>query len=334
MIDSIHFEPTFSSLIGVVVIAVAAMTYTFGRIRAFFAIKTLAHRKYFELLVPGFSVKKALIKAVCFVAALLFFSVAVMRPKWGKSPQEVVQEGRNIMIALDMSRSMLAKDLMPNRLEFVKLKLRVLLERLGPERVGLVLFSDKAFLHCPFTNDFNAFFSFLDQAVPQIVSSGGTSIAKALRVCVSAFKASVGKNSNKILFLITDGEDFYKDIDAAVNAAKREGIHVFTVGAGTLSGAPVPILDSSGREIGHEKDSSGNIIVTKLNDKFLKSLSDQLGGEFVKVSGSDADINFIIRAIESFEKEKMDGRRANVYIERQNFFSALFAVFMLVEWFL
>ncbi len=296
-------------------------------------VSKLAFKGNFWLIIPGYSSKKVWLKILLYTLALISFGVAVFRPKFGKKPQSVVQEGRNVMIALDMSRSMLARDLLPSRLDFIKLKLRVLLDRLGPERVGLILFSDRAFLHCPFTTDFNAFFSFLDQACLQTISSGGTSIAKALDEAVRAFKNCASGCSNKLLFLITDGEDFSKDLEPSIVAARLYGLKVFTVGAGTLSGAPVPIIGKDGREIGHERGPDGSILMTKLNEKFLKSISERFEGQYIKVSGDDSDVDRIAKSIELFEKERMDDRKANLYEERQNIFSAIFAACMICEWF-
>lgn len=294
----------------------------------------LAHSNHFKALISGYSPKKEQAKIIIFSLALIFFGFCLLRPKWGKLPQTVTKEGRTIMIALDMSRSMLAQDFMPSRLEFVKLKLRVLLERLGPERVGLILFADKAFVHCPFTDDFNAVYAFLDQASHKVISSGGTSIAKALNCAISAFKNIGLGDSNKILFLITDGEDFSQDIKAATLNAKQAKLKVFTVGAATTAGAPVPILDRNGRQIGHEKDKNGKVAITKLNETFLQELSNELNGEFVKVSGSNTDIDFIVKKIESFEKEKMGSRKTNLYEEKHNIFGAIFMLLTLLEWFL
>lgn len=335
MVDGLIFEPSKYAFIGVCALFISWILYFSGKILSIKMVNLLAFKSHFWLIIPGYSSKKNIIKIVLYSLALLAFSVCLFRPKFGKKPQSVVQEGRNVLIALDMSRSMLAKDLLPSRLEFIKLKLRVLLDRLGPERVGLILFSDKAFLHCPFTSDFNAFFSFLDQACLQTISSGGTAIGKAIDEAIRTFK-NLGNfnNSNKILFLITDGEDFSDDMESSILEAKNAGLKIFTVGAATLSGAPVPIIDADGREIGHEKDRKGGIVMTRLNEKFLRSLSERFEGEFIRVSSSDSDVDKIIQSIEKFEKERMDDRKANLYEDRQNIFSAIFALFLVFEWFI
>lgn len=334
VIKRLILEPTIFTLGGGALLLISWAFYLFGKIRLTKILKQLVHEKNFKIILFGYNTKNQFYKTIFFSTALLCLFFCMLRPKWGKLPQTVVQEGRNIMIALDMSRSMLAKDFMPSRLEFIKLKLRILLDRLGPERVGLVLFSDKAFLHCPFTDDFNAFFAFLEQASPQVVSSGGTAISKALTTSIGAFKNAAAQSANKILFLITDGEDFSQDMEVAIKACKRENLVVFTVGIASEEGAPVPILDRYGQEIGVEKDSRGKPVLSKLNEPLLQSLSSQLGGEYVRASGSSADIDFIIKKIESFEKEKMGSRKANLYQERHNIFAAAAMLMILLEWFL
>lgn len=334
MVSGFIFQPDKYAFIGLFALLISWVFYFSGKIVSIKLVSQLAFKNHFWLIIPGYSSKKNIIKIILYSIALVSFSICVFRPKFGKKPQSVVQEGRNVLIALDMSRSMLAKDLLPSRIEFVKLKLRVLLDRLGPERIGLVLFSDKAFLHCPFTSDFNAFFAFLDQACLQTISSGGTAIGKALDESVRAFKNSTIGNSSKILFLITDGEDFSEGLEGSIASAKNAGLKIFTVGAGTLSGAPVPIIGADGREIGHEKDRKGDIVMTKLNENFLKSISERSEGEFIRVSSSDSDIDKIVETIEKFEKERMDDRKANLYEDRQNLFSAIFALCLIFEWFI
>lgn len=280
------------------------LIFLYSRIlrRQILLLQYLVHPMHQEYLFPGNSFSKRSISAFLWFCAIIVLFICFLRPQWGENVIEIKQAGRTILFGLDISRSMLATDVSPSRLEFAKLKIKALLQQLGPERVGLVIFAENAILQCPFTKDIKTFVSFLDQLDPSIVSSS------AKTVFSSVFKKSLEVFNrfdcrSKIFIVFTDGEDFSQDMSCVMNQAKDAKIALFALGVGSERGAPVPIIDAMGNSIGHEKDHKGQIILTKLDEKNLSSLVTNLGGKYAKAEYSNEDISMIIRFINGFEKE-------------------------------
>jgi len=166
----------------------------------------LVHSNNQQNILKNFSLRQQFFKTLLMICSITLIFLSLLQPQWGKKEISTRQEGRDLLIALDISRSMLAKDLKPNRLEFTKLKIRNLLQRLDFERVGMILFSGSAFLQCPLTVDHAAFLMFLDQVDVESIASGTTSMSNALLKAIEVFSTSDRKN--KLVVVATDGEDF------------------------------------------------------------------------------------------------------------------------------
>jgi Ca-activated chloride channel family protein len=257
----------------------------------------------------------------------------LLQPQWGDNEELVDQEGRDLFIMLDISRSMLAQDVKPNRLEFAKLKIRRLLELLKTDRVGLVLFSSSAIIQCPLTSDHQAFNAYLQEINEQVIGRGSTTIDVALIKVIELFK-KMGREKNKLAFLITDGEDFSTNLNAAQQRALKEDIHLFAMGVGTTEGAPIPKLDDQGRYIGHEVDATGAIALSALNEVKLQSLCALLHGTYVKASYQDNDIIKIADRVLEFEKEKYSEQKVSLYDDQYPWPLALTTLFLALEWIL
>ncbi|MBD3231599.1 VWA domain-containing protein [Candidatus Dependentiae bacterium] len=296
-------------------------------------ISKLVDPKNINSILQNWSCWKEFLKVILFSSALFCIMIAMFQPQWGKKESSVMQEGRDLLIALDISRSMLAKDLKPNRLNFTKLKIRNLLKKMDFERVGLILFSGSAFLQCPLTSDYTAFLMFLDQVDVESIASGTTAIDSALLKAVDVFKNS-GERKNKLLLLATDGEDFSLNIDKAKNQAQKEGIKLFAYGVGTTQGAPIPKMDSQGRQIGHELDSNGQIALSILNQSFLQDICDELNGSYIQASYDDSDIENIAKIIRRFEKEKFEDRQISYYQDQYPWLLGVAFILLILEWIL
>jgi len=293
-------------------------------------VELLVHKDTQKFMLKHFSLHKYLIKTLCLCASVVMLFLALLQPQWGKKEVTTQQEGRDLLIALDISRSMLAKDLSPSRLEFIKLKVRHLLKQLDFERVGLILFSGSAFLQCPLTVDHAAFLMFLDQVDVETIASGTTSLGAALSKAVEVFEKSDRKN--KLVVLATDGEDFSVNLQSMRTKAEQEQIKVFALGVGTTDGAPVPIVDVKGNVTGHEVDEKGNIVLTKLNETLLRDVATGLGGKYFKASYDDSDINRLVRIIKSYEKEKFEERKISYYHDQYPWLLGMSFVLLLLEW--
>ncbi len=296
-------------------------------------ISRLVAQVHQAVLFPRLSLSRRRCKTVFLLLGLAFIFIAFLQPQWGKKERIVQQEGRDVLVVLDISRSMLAADMRPNRLEFIKLKIRSLLQRLKAERVGLILFSGSAFAQCPLTIDHDAFLLFLDQVDVETIASGTTAIDKALLKAIEVFNRSEGRK-NKIVILATDGEDFSLQLQQVKRKAKNENIKLFALGIGSTEGAPIPIIDAYGKQIGHEKERTGAVALSKLNEPLLQSLCTELDGKYVKTTYADTDIEEIEQSVKQFEKEKFADKKMSLYEDHYPWVLGLALLLLILEWIL
>jgi Ca-activated chloride channel homolog len=292
----------------------------------------LTHRLTRSVVFKNFVLYKFFIKMLCLATSIFIVFLAFMRPQWDKKNQNIIQEGRDVLILLDISRSMLAQDFKPSRLEFAKLKIQKLLTQIFADRAGLIVYSGSAFLQCPLTNDHSAFKNFLDFVDVETISTGTTAVDKALAKAIEVFVNSP-ERKNRLLFLITDGEDFSHNLSLIQERAQELSVRLFALGMATEQGAPIPILDRDGNMIGHEKEGD-KIVLSKLNEKLLKQMCNVMQGEYVRACYDDSDVDSIARRIKQFEKEKFSDRDITLYEEKYPWFLGVAWVLLLVEWLL
>ena len=251
-----------------------------------------------------------------FCVTFFFLCVALCRPQWGKTESVITRDGRDVIVLLDISRSMQASDILPSRLDAAKLKLKILLSKLTCERLGLILFSGSAFVQSPLTVDYHAFMGFLDQVDTELIASGTTAVDKALVKAVELFESGSSNSSSKIILLVTDGEDFSAHLDKVEARVKKANINVVALGVGSQDGAPIPLKDYSGRVVGYEKDHDGKPFLSKLNAEHLQKIVSNLGGTFIQYRESDADLDGVVAYIQSHEKQQFDERKVSFAEER------------------
>ena len=289
--------------------------------------------RYIQLVLHNYSIKKKIIKSMLFFMGTLFVFIALLRPQWGKQEQMVAQEGRDVIIAVDISRSMLAQDIKPNRLSFAKEKIKKLLYNLSCERVGLIVFSGSTIIQCPLTTDYAAFFLFLDQLDVDTISQGTTALDQAIKASLQVFE-SIPTRKTKLLIAFTDGEDFSADLQGVKDRVVQEGLSIFTVGVGTAHGAPVPILNDEQKQIGWEKDSRGHVIMSRLNENLLIDISLQSGGKYVHAAPGNDDIKLLINSINKFEKDKLEDKTFEAHQEQYPYFIIVSLICFALEWIL
>ena len=295
--------------------------------------RRLVSQKFKSLLLQNGSLIKRITKNILFLVGFVFLMIALLQPQWDKQEEVVEQEGRDLLIAVDISRSMLAKDVEPSRLEFAKQKIKKLLYNLSCERVGLILFSGTTVLQCPLTTDYAAFFMFLDQIDAETISSGTTSIDQAIRQALAVFDKLTTKKT-KLLCLFTDGEDFSTNLSGIKEQAASQGLSIFTFGVGSEHGAPIPIIDQNGKQTGFEKDDQGNVIMSKLNEGILSNLSKKTGGKYIHATTSDHDVQELINSVDLFEKDKLEDKTIGRLQEKYYYFVAVSFVCFVLEWLL
>ena len=230
------------------------------------------------------------VKWAVLFSGLLFLIFSLTGPQYGYHWEELEQRGVDIVIALDCSKSMLANDIQPTRLDRAKREVVDLLHMLKGDRVGLVAFAGTAFLQCPLTIDYQAFYLFLDTLTPGFLPVGGTDLSGAIETAVNGFDPK--NTADKAIILITDGENTGKGPTAVLKKAKAQGIKIFTIGVGKESGVPVPSEDG-----GLAKDSAGKIVVTRLDEKMLKEIAVSTNGLYMRSVAGDMDLETI------YEKE-------------------------------
>ncbi|MBM3887047.1 VWA domain-containing protein [Candidatus Dependentiae bacterium] len=291
----------------------------------------LSHPRHEGLFLKNFSIVKEQYKLALGIVGLGLLFFALLLPQWGKHEEQVVQQGRDLLVVLDISRSMLAQDLRPNRLTFAKLKIRTLLSKLKAERVGLILFSGSAFVHCPLTADYNAFLLFLEQVEVEQFSLGTTAIDNALLEAIQVFGKSKDRK-NKLVFLMTDGEDFSTDLSHVKKLAAEQNISLFTMGVGSIEGAPVPKFDRAGNQIGHEIDSTGKTAMTKLNEPLLQEIAKNLQGNYIKTRQDDRDLDEFVSLVQKYEKEQFSEQKVSLYEHQYHWFLLGAFICFIIEW--
>ncbi len=221
------------------------------------AVEVFVHRSLLPEMASSLSTRRQGWKMILIIAAISFSLLSLMRPQWGFHWEEVKRRGLDILIAIDTSKSMLANDVKPNRLERSKLAVRDLIKKLKGDRVGLVAFAGSAFLQCPLTVDYNGFLLSLDDLDLATIPKGGTSISSAIKEGIKNYKGRPKKY--KVMVIITDGEDHEGDPVKAAEEAQKEGVKIFCIGIGTKEGELIPVVDDKGHKT-FLKDKNGNFI--------------------------------------------------------------------------
>ncbi len=268
------------------------------------------------------------VKAGLLLCGLLFTVFSLTGPRYGFKWQEIERKGIDIIIAIDCSRSMLAEDIKPTRLDRAKREIYDLLNMLQGDRAGMVAFAGTAFLQCPLTLDYDTFYLFLNALSPDFMPVGGTDIYAALNTAMSGF--SEKDNSEKAIILITDGENTGENPVKIAESAARAGIKLFCIGVGRENGAPVP--DKKG---GLRKDPAGKIIITKLDESMLKKISVLTGGSYVRSVAGDMDLEVIyLQEIRGkMEASTVSSGRKQVWEDRYQWFLGLAFILFAVELF-
>lgn len=323
--ENLIYLPVFLCVVGILI-------HAFIRRRRIIAM--LAGARWSTFMVHAGSPARSFIKMLLMVIGSCALFIALLQPQWDKKEEMIEQQGRDLFIGLDISRSMLAQDIAPNRLAFAKEKIKKLVKKLSCERVGLILFSGSTFVQCPLTTDYGAFYLFLDQIDAESISSGTTAIDAAIAQALEAFKRGI-ERKNKLLVLFTDGEDFSSNLAQLKQEAVSTGMHIFTVGVGTTDGAPIPLFDIRGNQQGHQLDKKGKVVITRLNEGILYNLAQDSGGTYLRAQvTNDSDIDSLVQSVDQFEKERMDDKKISKFHEQYPYFVGVSFISFLLEWLL
>ena len=244
--------------------------------------------------------------------ALIIFSLA--RPQWGTSTNVVQQDGIQVMVALDISSSMLAQDLQPDRLTRAKQTILELMDQLNGDQIGLALFSGASFIQFPLTNDYATAKSFLISANPGMISRPGTAIAQAIRTARQGFDQT--RSSQKVIVIMTDGENHEGDVFGEARDAADDDIIIYTIGFGSPDGEPIPAFDAFGSQIGFKQDFNGTVILSRLDEDTLRDVAETTGGKYFRASASGAEIVSLGELIDQLETAELESRFEVQAVER------------------
>ena len=290
------------------------------------ALAQLVDPALLGVLAPAWNPARAQSRLVLRVLALALLVVALARPQWGFHWEDVRRQGLDLLVVLDTSRSMMASDIKPTRLQQAKWGIRDLLRHLRGDRVGLVPFSGSSILQCPLTIDYAAFTMTLDDVYSGLIPRGGTAIEQALRTAIDSFPKDGA--ADRVVLLVTDGEDHEGDPLKLLPELKEKDIRVYTIGIGTLAGEMVPGADGQGA---YFKDRQGQIVKTALKEDVLQKLALGTGGTYVRSAPGDTGLERVFNeSINNLKRSEQETRTAKIYEER--FVWPIAAALLLLAW--
>ena len=287
-------------------------------------LKRFGDPQLVKSLTPGVSSRRGWLKISIFCLALFFFALGLSRPRTGARVKEMKRTGVEIMIALDVSNSMLAQDYTPNRLERAKLAVSRLVDNLDRDRIGLIVFAGDAFVQLPVTTDYVSAKVFLNSINTGSVPRQGTALGQAILTAIRSF--SLDTPDSRALILITDGENHEDDAVAAAGEAANQGIQVHCIGIGSEFGKPIPLPDGS-----LLKDEEGNTVVTKLDEKTLTEVARAGGGSYVRAGNSDFGLQGIINSVRELDEQEFQSVVFEDFNEQYMYFFAIAVFFLFLE---
>lgn len=282
-------------------------------------------------MTPLVSVFRPWMKFFLVMVAFAMMVTAAINPQTGSRMEEARLEGVDIIVALDVSRSMMAQDVLPNRLERAKLAVNRLIDRLEQDRFALVVFAGTAHMQIPLTNDHQAAKMLLQSVNTESVSVQGTAISEALKRALASVRDENMKN--RTIVLVSDGENHEDDPLEYARRAKENGITIHTVGIGSREGAPIPIMENESIR-GYLRDNEGNTVITRYDEQLMRNIAEATGGVFRHGSGADMGLDHILEQIRTLEKETYETTIFADYENRFHYFAALALLLLVVELFI
>lgn len=294
-------------------------------------LEKFADKELHKYILYSFSSVKSKIKFGLILTTIALLIIAYSRPQVGTKMQEVKQTGIDVYILLDVSRSMAAEDMKPNRLEKAKYQISNLIQKLRGDRIGLIVFSGEAYIQFPLTTDYSAANLFLSAVDFNSVPQPGTAIASAINMAVQSFDTAA---TDKAIIIITDGEDHEGDIDAAVTNATDKEIKIYTIGLGSPDGVPIPVYDSRGNTVGFKQDNAGQTVLTKLNESILEEIASKGNGKYYRGNNYEDYLDKIYSDLSKLEQAEFGVKKVTDYEDRFYYFLIPAILFLILELFI
>lgn len=289
-----------------------------------------AEAKFFYYLAPDFSKGKPLLKLIVISLGIIALTIALVNPKSGTKIETVKREGIDIVFALDVSKSMLAEDIAPNRLEKAKQITNQVISKLAGDRVGLIGYAGSAFPQIPITTDYGTTRTFLKTMNTNMVSSQGTAINQAIDLATTYFNDE--DQTNKVLVLLSDGEDHESNLEAISEKAAEKGIRIYAVGLGSEKGAPIPIK-KGGKIQSYKKDKNGETVITKMDPNTLKTIASITDGDYIHGVNTKEVVDQIFKNINDLEKTEFESKQYADFKSQYQWFLGLAILLLILDMF-
>ncbi len=303
--------------------------YAYVRMQSNQAKKLFSTSELFIRLAEQHSTRKGGVKATLFVLAFVLLVIALANPQVGTRMEEVKQEGVDLFIALDVSKSMLAEDIKPNRLEKAKYEIGNLIERLAGDKIGMIVFSGEAYTQFPLTIDYSAANLLLDVIDVESVPNPGTAIGSAIEQAMKSFNFE--DPSTKVLVIMTDGENNSGDAIEKAKEAIEKGVKLYTIGLGSPAGAPIPIYNANGQQSDFKRDRAGNVVLTKLDEPSLQEIASIGRGKYFRATNSQDELDAIYKEINGLEKREFGVKQFTEYDDKFQYFLFIAMILLLIE---
>ncbi len=312
---------------GLLIIPLLTLVFIWSRIARKRALRRFGTYQTISSLMPFASKNRPVFKFWVLMLALAFFIVGAARPQFGSKLKKVKREGAEVIIALDVSNSMLAEDIQPNRLERAKRAISRMVDRLADDKIGLIVFAGEAYTQLPITSDYNSAKLFLEAVDTETVPTQGTAIGAAIELGIRSFTPE--NETNKAIVVITDGENHEDDPVAAAEEAVDKGIVVHTIGMGRPRGTPIPVAGNN--QNNYLRDNEGQVVVTKLNETMLEEIAAAGNGVYVRANNTQVGLNALFDEIEKLETEEIESLVYSEYDDQFQYFFGIGLFLMLLE---
>lgn len=295
------------------------------------AQKKFANKKLLKRLSPNQSLFKSILKLTVICLAITSLSIALVNPKIGTKLETVKREGVDIVFAVDVSKSMLAEDIAPNRLEKAKQLVTQIINNLASDRVGIIAYAGKAFPQLPITTDYASAKMFLQNMNTDMLSSQGTAINEAIELAKTYYDDD--EQTNRVLIIISDGEDHSEDAAKVAEEASEEGIRIFTIGVGDAKGGPIPIK-RNGIVLNYKKDSNGETVITRLDEETLKTIANEANGAYLNGKNTNEVVENIRDILNKMDKKEFEAKQFADFKDQFQWFLAFAIAFLFLDIFL
>jgi Ca-activated chloride channel family protein len=290
-----------------------------------------ADKNLLKKLSPNRSLFKSVLKILVLCLAFACITIALVNPKIGTKFETVKREGVDIVFAVDVSKSMLAEDIAPNRLEKSKQLVTQIINNLASDRVGIIAYAGKAFPQLPITTDYAAAKMFLQSMNTDMLSSQGTAINEAINLAKTYYDDD--DQTNRILIIISDGEDHGNDASRVAEEASEEGIRIFTIGVGSTSGGPIP-EKRNGIILNYKKDNNGETVITRLDETTLKGIADEANGEYINGNNTTKVVEEIKDLLIKMDKKEFEAKQFADFESQFQWFLAAAILLLFLDIFL